>query len=388
MLSTVHTHANTDDHALSEISHPGAVQTLHAPASRHPCMCFSSNPAPVVCEEGTWNPTRKAHSLIQRRSASTSAGVWDFMARIARAPRPTQLKPRLYHPTPPCLMSLCPASSLTQTHGTTPRLGTTRASSPRGCPTRLKLNEQNPVHGPRRAPTWAGALAILSQGSFSVLRPRRSPRMVVVAETDLRSQTGDGTWVSGTLRSTRPASPRPQCRDPRTTALRSRARVERSTTESSLLPPLPLEHRSHRSIAPTRASLPLEHRSHWSTAPTGATGTARAMVRRVGRPSLAAPRDGRPAFTVLMSCPPLTWRPVLRADGMVPRQTRTAPPRPRVLEPAAASQRRSLPGHEITNLTVSKAELTFTGAHNHERTVILCPTTKHECSEGPVHSYA
>jgi hypothetical protein len=52
--------------------------------------------------------------------------------------------------------------------------------------------------------------------------------------------------------------------------------------ESSLLPPLPPEHRSHRSIAPTRASLPLEHRSHWSTAPTGATGMARAkMVRRV-----------------------------------------------------------------------------------------------------------
>ena len=149
---------------------------------------------------------------------------------------------------------------------------------------------------------------------------------------------------------------------------------------------LPPEHRSRWSIAPTRAPLPLEHRSHWSTAPTGATGTARAMVRRVGRPSLAAPRDGRPAFTVL--APPLTRRPVLRADGMVPRQTRTAPPRPRVLEPAAASQRRSLPGHEITNLTVSKAELTFTGAHNHERRVFPCPTTKHECSEGPVHSHA
>ena len=117
VLSTVHTHANTDDHALSEISHPGAVQTLHAPASRHPCMCFSLNRAPVVCESGTWNPTRKAHSLTQRRSASTSAGVWDFMARIARAPRPTQLKPRLYHLTPPFLMSLCPASSLTRTDG-------------------------------------------------------------------------------------------------------------------------------------------------------------------------------------------------------------------------------------------------------------------------------
>ena len=103
VLSTVHTHANTDDHALSEISHPGAVQTLHAPASRHPCMCFSSNRAPVVCETGTWNPTRKAHSLTQRRSASTSAGVWDFMARIARAPRPTQLKTSVIppHPTVP-----------------------------------------------------------------------------------------------------------------------------------------------------------------------------------------------------------------------------------------------------------------------------------------------
>lgn len=145
-----------------------------------------------------------------------------------------------------------------------------------------------------------------------------SPRVnVVVAETDLRSQTGEGTWVSGMLRSTRPASPRPQCRDPRTAALRSRARVERSTTESSLLPPLPLEHRSHRSIAPTRASLPLEHRSHWSTAPTGATGTARAMVRRVASADhlwSIAPRDGRPAFTVLAphslgvrSCVRMAW---------------------------------------------------------------------------------
>ena len=135
-----------------------------------------------------------------------------------------------------------------------------------------------------------------------------SPRVnVVVAETDLRSQTGEGTWVSGMLRSTRPASPRPQCRDPRTAALRSRARVERSTTESSLLPPLPLEHRSHRSIAPTRASLPLEHHSHWSTAPTGATGTARAMVRRVGRPwSLHATDVRRLPFL-----PPLPPAPVL-----------------------------------------------------------------------------
>jgi len=172
-----------------------------------------------------------------------------------------------------------------------------------------------------------------------------SPRVnVVVAETDLRSQTGEGTWVSGMLRSTRPASPRPQCRDPRTAALRSRARVERSTTESSLLPPLPLEHRSHRSIAPTRASLPLEHHSHWSTAPTGATGTARAMVRRVGRPwSLHATDVRRLPFL-----PPLPPAPVLRAGGMVPRQTRTAPPRPGVLEPAAAPQRRSLLGQEIT----------------------------------------
>ena len=193
-----------------------------------------------------------------------------------------------------------------------------------------------------------------------------SPRVnVVVAETDLRSQTGEGTWVSGMLRSTRPASPRPQCRDPRTAALRSRARVERSTTESSLLPPLPLEHRSHRSTAPTRASLPLEHRSHWSTAPTGATGTAHAMVRRVSRPSLVARSTRRTNVRRLPFLPPPSHRtvpaPVLRADGMVPRQTRTAPPRPGVLEPAAASQRRSLLGHETTNLTVSKAELTFTG---------------------------
>ena len=80
---------------------------------------------------------------------------------------------------------------------------------------------------------------------------------------------------------------------------------------------LPPEHRSRWSIAPTRAPLPLEHRSHWSTAPTGATGTARAMVRRVASAdhlwSLHA-RDGRPAFTVLAphslgvrSCVRMAW---------------------------------------------------------------------------------
>ena len=144
---------------------------------------------------------------------------------------------------------------------------------------------------------------------------------------------------------------------------------------------LPPEHRSHQSIAPTGAPLPLEHRSHRSHGHGSRHGAPR-------RPTISG-RSTRRTSGVYRSCPPLyTRRPVLRADGMVPRQTRTAPPRPRVLEPAAASQRRSLPGHEITNLTVSKAELTFTGAHNHERRVIPCPTTKHECSEGPVHSYA
>jgi len=129
-------------------------------------------------------------------------------------------------------------------------------------------------------------------------------------------------------------------------------------------------HRSHWSTAPTGAPLPPEHRSHWSTAPTGAPlpPEPRAWltpwcVASADHLWSLVPRDERPALTVL--APPLPPAPVLRAGGMVPRQTRTAPPRPGVLEPAAASQRRSLLGHETTNLTVSKAELTFTGAHNH-----------------------
>ena len=122
--------------------------------------------------------------------------------------------------------------------------------------------------------------------------------------------------------------------------------------------PLPPEHRSHQSIAPTRAPLPLEHRSHRSHGHGSRHGASRQPT--ISGRSLHATNVRRLPFL-----PPPSHRtvpaPVLRADGMVPRQTRTAPPRPGVLEPAAASQRRSLLGHETTNLTVSKAELTFTG---------------------------
>jgi len=104
---------------------------------------------------------------------------------------------------------------------------------------------------------------------------------------------------------------------------------------------LPPEHRSHQSIAPTGAPLPLEHRSHRSHGHGSRHGASR-------RPTMVAPRDGRPAFTVLAPPPTGAGLALLRAGGMVPRQTRTAPPRPGVLEPAAAPQRRSLLGHEIT----------------------------------------
>jgi hypothetical protein len=307
VLSTVHTHANTDDHALSEISHPGAVQTLHAPASRYPCMCFSSNRAPVVCEKGTWNPTRKAHSLTQRRSASTSAGVWDFMARIARAPRPTQLKPRLYTTTPPYLMSLCPASSLTQTHGTTPRLGTTRASSPRGCPTRLKLNEQNPVHGPRRAPTWAGALAILAR---IILRtpPTTQPthgrcRRNRPAQSDRGWNVGEWhTQVDATC-ITAATMPRPTDRRLAVPcsggALDDRVVAPPTAPTGASLPP---EHRSHQSIAPTGAPLPLEHRSHRSHGHGSRHGAPRRPTIYLWRPL----RSTRRTSGVYRSCPPPT----------------------------------------------------------------------------------
>ena len=74
---------------------------------------------------------------------------------------------------------------------------------------------------------------------------------------------------------------------------------------------LPPEHRSHQSIAPTGAPLPLEHRSHRSHG----HGSRHGASRRVGRPSLVAPRDGRPAFTVLAphstlgvrSCVRMAW---------------------------------------------------------------------------------
>ena len=128
----------------SEISHPGAVLPLEhahvtrrrAPTgarSRHqksptrePCSHWSTltsahvlQPAPPKCvnKKGLSNPTRKAHSLTQRRSAATSAGVWDSAVHSSHVPRPTQLKPRYAPPTTqPYLMSRAPAGSLTQTH--------------------------------------------------------------------------------------------------------------------------------------------------------------------------------------------------------------------------------------------------------------------------------
>ena len=100
-----------------EISHSGAVLPLeHA----HVCACAAARTA-EMCEyiyiKGLSNPTRKAHSLTQRRSAATSAGVWDSAVHSSHVPRPTQLKPRYAPPTtPPYLMSRAPAGSLTQTH--------------------------------------------------------------------------------------------------------------------------------------------------------------------------------------------------------------------------------------------------------------------------------
>ena len=96
--------------------------------SRHqtPCSHWSTltsahvlQPAPPKCvnKKGLSNPTRKAHSLTQRRSAATSAGVWDSAVHSSHVPRPTQLKPRYAPPTTqPHLMSRAPAGSLTQTH--------------------------------------------------------------------------------------------------------------------------------------------------------------------------------------------------------------------------------------------------------------------------------
>jgi hypothetical protein len=103
---------------------------------------------------------------------------------------------------------------------------------------------------------------------------------------------------------------------------------------------LPPEHRSHQSIAPTGAPLPLEHRSHRSHGHGSRHGASR-------RPTISG-RSTRRTSGVYRSCPPLTRRRSCVRMAWSLDKTRTAPPRPGVLEPAAASQRRSLLGHEIT----------------------------------------
>jgi len=132
-----------------------------------------------------------------------------------------------------------------------------------------------------------------------------SPRVnVVVAETDLRSQTGEdrgnvGEWHAQVDATCITAATMPRPTDRRLAvpcsggALDDRVVAPPTAPTGASLPP---EHRSHQSIAPTGAPLPLEHRSHRSHGHGSRHGASR-------RPTMVAPRDGRPAFTVLAPPP-------------------------------------------------------------------------------------
>jgi len=165
----------------------------------------------VINKKGLSPHEEKLIALAQRRSAATSAGVWDSTVRSLahRSPPTKNLGQRHTTPTvPQCHRR--PVSSLTQTH---------RPTSP------TRRREQKPS----MVPTSSGWTKSGSARPCSVQRSThsftaddadsRGPWPLSQTPTCALKQRREQTLVSSALRSTRPASPRP-CppahHDPRT----------------------------------------------------------------------------------------------------------------------------------------------------------------------------